>query len=392
MPCSVRYNEQKCASVLYDLGNLPELRQVSKVNRLRLALDCSLARGGIGRGGNRFARVVESAVDLLSGERRGHPDGLDVVKFDLVHWGKSSEEYRTPVRLSRIPGGIKRALWARGGGWKLGIAGTKLLGMPHVVHTVEFRLVRVSRAKLVYSLFDLPWVRGFHYSSTLKPLIEDSLRRADVIMAISECTAQDAMELGIPESRIRQVYPALESFYLDHGKQPLRVKDLMGGFLLFVGSCQSPNKNFRRIIEAMELARIDLPLVVAGPDDPTLDSLHSRVSVMYMGHVSNETLLSLYDHATALVFPSVFEGFGYPVVEAMARGCPVLTSSSGSLREVAGDAAIFVDPMETDDIARGLRQVMDTSQTAALVQRGYSRAEYFSLRRLARNLLSVYSE
>ncbi|GMA61160.1 glycosyltransferase family 4 protein [Alicyclobacillus fastidiosus] len=359
---------------------------------VRVALDCSLSRGGLGRGGNRFARAVEAAVDLLCCHASFNQT-IDVVKFDLVHWQRKADEGGSPVRMSRLPGPVKRALWDKGTGWRLGALGTRFIGLPDVVHTVEFRLVQLAGSRSIYSLFDLPWIRGASHAEGLRATIESSLQRADVVLAVSECTKDDAMTWGLPESRIRQIYPAIEPVYLESPKKP-RPASITGDFLLFVGSCGSPNKNFKRLLLALAESYLDIPLVVVGPHDPSpyLHEVHVHVPVVYLGHVSEETLLSLYDHATALLFPSLFEGFGYPIVEAMARGCPVLTSNIEVIREVANDAAVFVNPLEIDDMIRGLLEITDHSVINPLILRGRKQATNFSLQRLASSLLSVYTE
>lgn len=357
---------------------------------VRVALDCSLSRGQLGRGGNRFARAVEAAVDLLcSNASFNHT--IDVVKFDLVHWQRKADEGGAPVRLSRLPGPVKRALWDKGTKWRLGSLGSRFIGLPDVVHTVEFRLVQLAGSRSIYSLFDLPWIRGASHAESLRPTIESSLQHADIVLAVSQCTKQDALAWGVPESRIRQIYPAIEPIYLEAAKRP-RPVSVAGDFFLFVGSCGSPNKNFNRLILALAESGLDIPLVVVGPDDPAPYLQGVQVPVRYLGHVAEETLLALYDHATVLLFPSLFEGFGYPVVEAMARGCPVLTSNIEVIREVADDAAVFVNPWNVDDIAWGIRVVTKSSIVSPLIERGRRQAETFSLQRLAGSLLSMYTE
>ena len=167
-------------------------------------------------------------------------------------------------------------------------------------------------------------------------------------------------------------------------------------YILFVSTIQ-PRKNLARLVSAFEsLARPDLKLVIAGTDGwkagPTLARIEAssvRDSIIRLGYVADEAMPALYNGAKALVFPSLYEGFGMGVLEAMACGCPVVTSSVSSLPDVAGDAAIIVDPTSVREIGDGIRQALDPAVTSHLIAKGLERASGFTWDRAAQRTLDV---
>ena len=144
--------------------------------------------------------------------------------------------------------------------------------------------------------------------------------------------------------------------------------------------------------------RHDVPLVVAGTRGWLNDSIHARVAelglepfVRFVGYIDGPDLDAVYSLATLFAYPSLYEGFGLPVLEAMACGTPVLTSDASSLPEVVGDAAVLVSPSSVESIAAGLRRLLDSSSLRGdLSLRGIERASHFSWERCARQTLAVY--
>lgn len=169
--------------------------------------------------------------------------------------------------------------------------------------------------------------------------------------------------------------------------------------ILYVGT-NRPHKNLPRLIEAYARAGINLPLVVAGPLDPRYPEAQQAVEsaglngrVIFLDHVDEERLEDLYRSAALFVFPSLAEGFGLPVLEAMARGVPVVTSDAPAIREVAGDAALIVPPFDTEAIASAMVRVLGTPGKAAdMARRGLERAALFPWSRTARGYLSLYRQ
>jgi glycosyltransferase involved in cell wall biosynthesis len=169
-----------------------------------------------------------------------------------------------------------------------------------------------------------------------------------------------------------------------------------GGYFLFCGAVE-PRKNLLRLIEAHRRSKVPQPLVIAGPDGwhagPINAAIARTPAVSRVGYLDRGALLALIRHARGLLLPSLAEGFGLPVIEAMGLGTPVLTSSFGALAEVAGDAAILVNPLDVEAIAGGIRLLsVADSKIAELTRRGRARARHFSPTRFAKRLAAVYDE
>ena len=175
---------------------------------------------------------------------------------------------------------------------------------------------------------------------------------------------------------------------------PLPADLRAGGYLLTVGSVE-PRKNLTRLVEAWQVSGTALPLVLAGGDGWRSDSigLDARPGLVRLGEVSPATLGALLAHARALLMPSLAEGFGLPVVEAQAVGTAVLTSNRGALAEVAGAAALLVNPLDVGAIACGIRALVEDDALAAqLVATGRVNAGRFTPERFAERLASLYAQ
>jgi glycosyltransferase involved in cell wall biosynthesis len=174
-------------------------------------------------------------------------------------------------------------------------------------------------------------------------------------------------------------------------------------YLLFVGTLE-PRKNLTTLLHAYAMLRAewpgeDLKLVVAGRTGwlytdifDTVKRLALDEEVIFTGFVDDEDLPDLYRGAQLFVFPSLYEGFGLPILEAMASGVPVITSATASMPEVAGDAAILVDPHDSEAIAEGMAQVLAEDRLRqAMIQKGLARARRFTWDTVAQNTLEVYA-
>jgi glycosyltransferase involved in cell wall biosynthesis len=234
-------------------------------------------------------------------------------------------------------------------------------------------------------------------------------RRARCIIADSEFTKQQIVEhLAIPPSKVRVVYLGVsDQFYpQDHKQAFLRVCPLLGlkrPYALFVGNLK-PNKNVKTLIHAFSQmgARRDLghQLLILGDDRKWKAGLVSECEklgisdrVRFVRHVPYEDLPWVYAAAEALVMPSLIEGFGLPVLEAMACGTPVVCSRAASLPEVAGDAAEYFEPTSADDLAAALERVLGSCEFQETLRRkGLERVKLFSWRDCARRTLEIYRQ
>lgn len=246
-----------------------------------------------------------------------------------------------------------------------------------------------------YYLFD----RLYHKVSL--PLF---CRKADRIISVSHDATRIAVDrLNLPPSKVATVYHGFRTDFqrVEDPERLARVRaryKLPERFILYVGRIY-PMKNVRGLVEAFATLRdrIAHSLVICGikhyktePDFEAIErhSLHDRVTLT--GFVEEEDLPALYSMADAFVLPSLYEGFGIPLLEAMACGCPIVTSTQGSCPEVVDGAGVLVNPRDPDDIAAGIYKVLaDRELAAGLVRKGYQRVAQFSWEKCARETLDV---
>ena len=203
---------------------------------------------------------------------------------------------------------------------------------------------------------------------------------------------------GIPEHKITVIYPGKEQMYnVSPDCSILHKYNLVGRNYVLSVSSIDPRKNFGAVVKAMELlAGNDYEFVVAGganpkvfnaPGAPLPDTVH------HMGYVSDGELRALYEHAACFVFPSFYEGFGLPPLEAMACGCPVIVSPAASLPEICGDAALYCNPGSPADIAAKIRLLMADQELRVILRRkGLDNAKRFSYNDSAREIFKVIEE
>lgn len=251
-----------------------------------------------------------------------------------------------------------------------------------IVHDLTFR-VRPA---------EVPWQQRAYMGSVLP----GALRQAALVIAPSAATRTDLLEHypvpGLP-GRVHVVPEGPSLAGIEPGALPTGVEP---GFLLAVGTIE-PRKNYPRLLAAYRLLQargIDVPLLVVGrvgwAFGRALDELHAEPGVRVLGHVDDGTLLGLYRAAGALAFPSLHEGFGLPLLEAMAEGLPAVAGAAGALPELAGDAAVLVDPLDVEAIAAGLERVLtDQELRGRLRLAGPRRAASFSWSASAKQTLDL---
>ena len=284
-----------------------------------------------------------------------------------------------------------------------------------VYHGTNFKSHNVGSLGTILTIHDLWLCRYPQYSKKLvgeRWALQRMKRRVSSvqrIIAVSESTARDLQEiLDVPPEQVRVIYHGVPSgFYPDHHeptwrktKQALGLPD--GAYLLFVGGAD-PRKNHRLVFRALSQSPAllrDYPLVVVGTRQSRGEDLLETAREMgiaervhSVGPVTGQVLRLLYSHATAFLFPSIYEGFGFPVLEAMACGVPVITSNVTALPEVAGDAALLVNPHDETDLLKSLLKISeDRAFRQTLIEKGLKRANCFTWQRTAQQTLSVYEE
>lgn len=233
-------------------------------------------------------------------------------------------------------------------------------------------------------------------------------RAATHVIAVSESTKRDLREkLGINPEKITVVYEGVDQNKFKVQSEKCKIDEVTrnygieGEYLLFVGTIQ-PRKNLVRLIEAFQESlnsqKSPTSLIIAGKKGWLSSEIYRAPKrcgvedkVKFLGFVPTDDIVLLMNGARALVFPSLYEGFGLPVLEALACGCPVVTSNLSSLPEVVGEVGFLVDPYRVDDIARGIREVlaMDEHKRGELIQGGLQRVKQFTWERCARETLEV---
>jgi glycosyltransferase involved in cell wall biosynthesis len=284
---------------------------------------------------------------------------------------------------------------------------------PDVYHAPHYVLPAGVRCPSVVTIHDcihlmfpqyLPNRLAYAYA---RAQMWSAARRSDCILTVSEASKRDILHLfNVPPEKIVVVYNAIDShFSVTPSEEAVaRVREryqLDHQFVLYVGNIK-PHKNLVRLIEAFDELRRndleDLKLLIIGDQISKTPALRRAVHrhklhkhVRFLGYLSDDQLAILYRLAAVFVFPSLYEGFGLPPLEAMASGTPVVTSNVSSLPEVVGDAAVLVDPYDVDAIVDGLRRVLTNPAMAAEMRRkGIERAREFSWEQSVAKTWAVY--
>lgn len=284
-----------------------------------------------------------------------------------------------------------------------------------IFHGLADRLPWAYRCKKIVTIHDIGSVvlgnnfASKHFKNMMRKRYENILnkREADLVIVPSEWTKKEIVKyFSYPEERIRVVYHGVEPIFSpqDENKISLvkRKYKIENDYFLFVGSI-SLRKNILRMLRAYKIfsdknKKVDFVLVgdLSYGSQEILDemlrlNLGSRIKLI--GYLKNDDLISLYSGARALVFPSLYEGFGLPVIEAMACGAPVLTSNVASMPEIAGDAGCFVSPEDISGIAEKLFILAeDENARKILREKGLNRAKFFSWAKASEETLKIYNE
>jgi glycosyltransferase involved in cell wall biosynthesis len=212
-------------------------------------------------------------------------------------------------------------------------------------------------------------------------------RESDRIFADSNTTRADILELlHIPEEKVITNYPGIRSGTNDSGSVP---PALSRPFILTVGK-REPRKNLDRLIKAYEKVSPGMDLAIVGDRGwgDTPGAGRASKNIHFLGFVSDEALQALYKKCTFFIYPSIWEGFGYPVIEAMAQGAAVATSRTSSLGEIAGDSALLFDPLNIDSIAQAIKTLSsDEKKRKQLSERGRKHARTFTWERYYKTLI-----
>ncbi len=285
---------------------------------------------------------------------------------------------------------------------------------PDVFFTPSHYAPRLSPSPTVISIMDVAYLKFPEYFAErdlyqLKSWTAYSVKKASHIITISNSSKDDILkEYGVPTDKVSVVYPGIKGittlsphiYAMNELKNKYSISDT---YVLSVGTLQ-PRKNTARLIEAFakiktskDYANKALDLVVVGKKGWLYEEILAAPekfgvvdSVKFLDFVSDEDLEQLYKNANCYVLPSLYEGFGLPVLEAMKYDCPVITSNVSSLPEAAGDAALFVDPTDVDAIAKNIRKLLeDKSLRQDLIKKGREQIKKFSWEKSAKETLAI---
>lgn len=286
---------------------------------------------------------------------------------------------------------------------------------PNIFFSPTHYAPRFSPVPTIVSIMDLSFLqfKDLFKKSDLYQLehwTEYSVKKASRVLTISNSSRNDIIKTyAVPEGKVVTIYPGIkESISLTphvYSMNQLQAKyHISDKYILFVGTLQ-PRKNIIRLIEAFSKVLAtkqekDLQLVIIGKRgwlyEPILEAPQKykvKNEVKFLENVNDEDLALFYQHALCYILPSLYEGFGLPVVEAMKHGCPVITSNISSLPEAGGDAALYVNPEDTNDIADKItRLIADEKLRKELQEKGKKQAEKFNWEKTAKQTFEVLQQ
>jgi glycosyltransferase involved in cell wall biosynthesis len=338
-------------------------------------------------------------ADVLGRQRTGDETYVSALLRELPRLNDELRFAAVTRHPERVPESVEAIeLPARSQVWRMSRSFPRLLRRlgPAVTH-FQHVVAPGSASPAVVTIHDLsferePKLMGPRDRFFFRMMVPRSVRRADRVIAVSGQTKRDLVEhYRVEEGKIAVIPNGVDDAFSPDG--PAR-----GGppYLLFVGALQ-PRKDPLAAIEALSLSGPDLRLVLVGPDKGAAAEARRSVArlglngrVEFSGHVEKPALAALYRGARALVFPSKYEGFGLPVLEAMASGTPVVATTAGAIPEVAGDAAVLVDPGDPIALADGIERALTDRER--LSRAGLERARLYTWTESARQTLAVYRD
>ena len=270
-----------------------------------------------------------------------------------------------------------------------------------VVHSPTPLLIPTRKARSITTVHDLFFFTNPH--ETVREMQRDFPRllkkhcmQSDAIITVSEHTKKQLMDLvGIPSSRIYTIRHGVDPYFNDRANEAEIIAitkhfQILRPYVLFVGT-REPRKNLKVLLEAMGAFSEDLQLVIAGPEGWGNEGLELSADVIQTNYVSKQDLRALYQKAVTVVYPSLEEGFGLPLLEAMASGVPVIASRIPAFLEVCNNSCLYFDATNPEELAAQIRRVNeDTSLRDSMICKGKERVKKFSWIESATKTLELY--
>lgn len=372
---------------------------------MRIAFDVSYIqknRAGIGR------HALQLVKALLSEDRRNeyllHGWSLNLGVEEITRLASQN----AALSLSHIPGAVKRFYWNR-----MRIPHIEaLLGNIHIFHSTDPMLPPTLKAKTVCTVHDLAYKKlpDCFEQRVLRweKYLRRSLRKAHAVVVPSQSTKDDLVEMfGVDSHRVHIVrLPPGEVFSSDlspHDGGVRKKSHFHRPYLLSVGTME-PRKNVQSLVKAFEIMcadkQLELDMVLVGKKGwlyqdifRTINTSNVKSRIFYLEYVADGELAALYRRALFTVYPSLYEGYGFPVLEAMASGAPVITSDNSSMKEIAEGAAILIDPHSLEQLVHAMRQLVDDEPLRAeLKKEGLKRVQQFTTNSAVTEILRMYEE
>lgn len=372
---------------------------------MRIGLDfTSAVHQGAGIG--RYTRGLVQALSQL------HPEN----EYVLLVSGRPSADALPPslpgnFRIRYLPLAHRwtTVLWHR---LRLPVPADLFIGRVDIFHSPDFVLPPLASGKKILTVHDLSF---FRYPQGAEPslrwylegAVPRSVARADLLFADSQCTKKDIVDiLRVPEEKVEVVYPGVDPIFqpVEDEAEKKRMKAKYGlhaPFILSVGTIE-PRKNFPGLMRGFRILReehkIPHELVIAGAPGWLYQGIYREVdelrlggNVLFLGYVPDWELPALYSLAEVFAFPSFYEGFGLPPLEAMACGVPTVVSNVASLPEAVGDGALLVPPEDTEALAEALYGLLsDDALREEMRRKGLERAQRFSWQKTGEEVLAHY--
>ena len=267
--------------------------------------------------------------------------------------------------------------------------------------------IHKKKIKSVVTIHDLIFIR---YPNLYKPIdrfiytkkCKYGCKYANIIIAISQQTKADLINLfNIDKNKIEVVYQGCNSFFFEDVSEVLKARikekyNLPSCFILQVGTIEE-RKNLLSILKALNIGEIDIPLVVVGKPTKYIQTVKQYIAdkkfenIYFLHNVPMKDLPALYQMAEVFVYPSIVEGFGIPILEALSSKTPVITSKEGCFKEAGGKSSIYVDPLNIEQLKNAIGKVLsDSLYRTQIIKNGYEFAQNFREDKIAKNLMKVY--
>jgi len=367
---------------------------------MRIAIDATRAvneKAGVGR----FTK--ELIENLLEIDKKNEYILLFNFWRNFKEKSKEAQKFKrenSEIKISRLPGRIKEGLLSGPIGYveRMKVEADIFLAPTFLDCDLHLKIPQIV---IIHDLtvFRFPEHLGMNLSRRYQKINKQVLEKAFKVIAISESTKKDLIDLlDVPAAKIKVIYPGLFQFR-PQKSLPLDLKNK--SYILNVGTVE-PRKNLEILLEGYALLsnhlREQFPLVVVGasgwknaPIYKKWQNLNLQDRVIFTGFLKDEELASLYQHASCFVYPSIYEGFGLPVLEALDFGVPVITSKVSSLPEAGGKAVIYIDPKKPEEIGRNLKKILTIPKLTYKYQKlGKIQAQKFTWKKTAAEFIKVF--